>query len=137
MIIASSKAGGGTIKPENVYTAAINNFTLLRLWFGGGELQTYAVEKDGSVKLADLVKIDLERYGKPTIDQHKVPLQPTARVQESKMEATHKAGIEAKGDTTTASKRIENAPPPGKKKPVRKKTSTPKATTTTHSHSHG
>ena len=136
MIIASSKAGGGTIKPENVYTAVINNFTLLRLWFGGGELQTYAVEKDGSVKLADLVKIDLERYGKPKIDQHKVPIQPTAHVQESKMEATHKAGIEAKGDTTTASKRIENAPPPGKKKPVRKKTTSPKAPTTTHSHSH-
>lgn len=136
-IMASSKAGGGTIKPENVYTAMINNFTLLRLWFGGGELQTYAVAKDGSVKLADLVKIDLERYGKPKIDQHKVPIQPTAQVQESKMEATHKAGIEAKGDTTSASKRIENAPPPGKKKPARKKTSAPKPTTTTHSHPHG
>jgi hypothetical protein len=143
-IIASSKAGGGTIKPENVYTAAINNFTFLRLWFGGGELQTYAVEKDGSVKLADLVTIDLQRYGKPKIDQHNVPIQATARVQESKMEASHKAGIEAKGDTTTASDRIENAPPPGKKKPLRKSISKskPASTTskpqpsTTGSHSH-
>ena len=137
MIIASSKAGGATIKPENVYTAVINNFTLLRLWFGGGELQTYAVEKDGSVKLADLVKIDLERYGRPKIDQFKVPIQPTAQVQESKMEATHKAGIEAKGDTTSASKRIENAPPPGKKMPVRKTSSKPKPSTSTHPHGHG
>ena len=136
MIIASSKAGGGAIKPENVYTAMINNFTLLRLWFGGGELQTYAVEKDGSVKLADLVTIDLERYGTPKIDQHKVPIQPTAQVQKSKMEASHEAGIEAKGDTTTASKRIENAPPPGKKKPVRKKAATPKASTPAHTHTH-
>jgi hypothetical protein len=119
-IIASSKAAGGTIKAENVYTAVINNFTLLRLWFGGGELQTYAVDKHGSAKLADLVKIDLTRYGKPKINQLKVPIQPTAQVQESKMEASHKAGIEAKGDTVTASKRIENAPAPGKKKPLRK-----------------
>ena len=33
---------GGVIKPENVYAASINNFCFLRLWFGGGELQTYA-----------------------------------------------------------------------------------------------
>lgn len=143
MIIASSKAGGGTIKPENVYTAVINNFTLLRLWFGGGELQTYAVEKDGSAKLADLVKIDLKRYGKPKIDQFKVVVQPTAQVQESKMEASHKAGIEVKGDTLSASKRIENAPAPGKKKPLKKTSSKSKAATTTKpksttdTHTHG
>ena len=129
-IIASSKAGGGTIKPENVYTAVINNFTLLRLWFGGGELQTYAVEKDGSAKLADLVNIDLKRYGKPKIDQFKVVVQPTGPVQESKMEATHKAGIEATGDTTAASQRIQNAPPPGKKKPLKKTSSKTKSATT-------
>src|SRR5438132_11440602 len=49
-LISSSHADGGVIKPENVYTAIINNFTLLRLWFGGGEPQTFAVYKNGSVK---------------------------------------------------------------------------------------
>ena len=118
-IIASSKAAGGTIKPENVYTAVINNYTLLRLWFGGGEIQTYAVKKDGSVELADLVKIDLKRYGKPKIDQHKVPIAPTARAAPSSMEAKAKHGIAMKADTTSASRRLETQKPPGKKPAIR------------------
>jgi len=81
-------------------------------------LQTFAVYKDGSVKLVDLVKIDLKRYGKPKIDQHKVPIASTARVAPSSMEAKAKQGISAKADTTSASRRIETQRPPGKK-PVR------------------
>lgn len=110
------RSAGGVIKPENVYTGAINNFSLLRLWFGGGEIQTFAVYKDGSAKLVDLVKIDLKRYGIPKIDQHKVPIQPTGRVQESATTVKEQRGVSVKADTTAASRRIESHPPPGKKK---------------------
>ena len=114
-ILSTSKAAGGTIKPENVYTGIINNFTLLRLWFGGGELQTFAVHKDASVQLVDLVKVDLKRYGKPKIDQHKVVIPPTARAAPSSMEAKAAHGVPMKADTTAASRRIETQRPPGKK----------------------
>lgn len=109
------QSAGATIKQENVYTAAVNNFSLLRLWFGGGELQTYAVDKKGNVKLADLVKIDLKRYGTPKIDQHKVPVAPTAPLHPPSMVAKEKAGISMKADTTAASRRIQSHPPPGRK----------------------
>ena len=109
------ESAGGTIKPENVYTAMINNFTYLRMWFGGGELQTFAVYKDGTTKLVDQVSIDLKRYGTPKIDQHKIPVPPTGRVQPSNMETKAKAGVAMKADTTAASKRIESQPAPGKK----------------------
>jgi hypothetical protein len=138
IIASSSTPPGAKIEPKNVYTAMINNFTLLKLWFGGGELQTYAVQKDGSVKLADLVKIDLERFGKPKIDQYKVVVQPTSRVQASGMEARDKAGVTAKSDTTAASRRLETSRAPGKKKPGLRPASTPKSSTTkttgTHNH---
>jgi hypothetical protein len=135
-------SNGGTIKPENVYTAVINNFSFLQLWFGGGEMQTYAVYKDGSVKLVDQLNIDLKRYGKPKIDQHKVVVAPTARAAPSSMEAKGTHGIAAaKTDTTAASQRIQTHPAPGKKAhkgrvvPARK-TPTPKSpvstTPTTH-----
>jgi hypothetical protein len=110
------KSAGGTIKPENVYTAMINNFSFLRMWFGGGDLQTFAVYKDGTTKLVDQVSIDLKRYGTPKIDQHKIPIAATGRVQPSSMETKAKAGVAMKADTTAASKRIETQPPPGKKK---------------------
>ena len=124
-LFGTYKVAGGVMKPQNVYTAMINNFTFLRLWFGGGELQTFAVYKDGTTKLADQVSIDLKRYGTPKIDQHKVPIAATGRVAPSSMEAKAKKGIApAKTDTTAASRRIETHPPPGKKKaravPVRK-----------------
>jgi hypothetical protein len=114
-LFSMSRAAGGTIKPENVYTAAINNFSFLQLWFGGGEVQTFAVHKDGSVKLVDQVSIDLKRYGTPKIDQHKVPIAPTAKVAPSSMETKAAHGIPMKADTTAASRRIETHPPPGKK----------------------
>jgi 3',5'-cyclic AMP phosphodiesterase CpdA len=108
---------GGTFRPNNVFTGVINNFTLLRLWFGGGELQTFAVFKDGSSKMVDHVDIDLRRYGVPKIDQRKVPIPPTASVHVASMEAKEKAGIAVKSDTTAASRRIETHPPPGRKHP--------------------
>jgi hypothetical protein len=110
-------SAGGSIKPENVYVGQIDNFTLLRLWYGGGELSTYAVYKDGSVKLADHVNIDLKRYGKQKIQQKKkVPITPTASAAPSSMEAKMKHGVSMKTDTTAASRRLETHPPPGKSK---------------------
>jgi hypothetical protein len=111
--------GGGTIKPENVYTAVINNFTYMQLWFGGGALQTFAVYKDGTVKMVDQVEIDLKRYGKPKIDQNKIVVAPTARSAPSTMEAKASHGLAAaKSDTTSASRRLETQRPPGKKSRV-------------------
>jgi len=110
--------GGGTIKPENVYTAVINNFTYMQLWFGGGALQTFAVYKNGTVKLVDQVQIDLKRYGKPKIDQNKIVVAPTARSAPSSMQAKETHGIAAKSDTTSASRRLETSRPPGKKSRV-------------------
>jgi hypothetical protein len=131
---------GGVMKPENVYAASINNFTFLRLWFGGGELQTYAVYKDGSAKLVDLVKIDLKRYGIPKIDQHKVPIAPTAGVAVSKMQAEEQHGIHAKTKTAAPSQRLESHPPPGKKAqsrtlPASRRTPKKQTTSTHPSHS--
>lgn len=115
-LFSQYKCAGATIKPENVYTAQINNFTVLRLWYGGGELSTYAVYKNGDAKLADHVSIDLKRYGTPKINQKKIPVVPTAAAHPSKMETEMKHGIPMKSDTTAASRRIESHPPPGKKK---------------------
>ena len=131
-LFSESKSAGGTIKPENVYTAMINNFSYLKLWFGGGELQTYAVYKNGTVKLVDQVSIDLKRYGTPRIDQHKVPVAATGPVGPSSMQAKATHGIAAKVDTTAASQRIETQSPPGKKvrpAPVKKTTPVKKAST--------
>jgi hypothetical protein len=115
-LFSQSHVEGGAIKPENVYSAVINNFTLLRLWFGGGELQTFAVYKNGTVKMVDQVEIDLKRYGTPKIDQHKVVVAPTARSAPSSMQAKATHGIApAKSDTTAASQRLETQRPPGKK----------------------
>ena len=75
---------------------------------------SFAVYKNGSVKLVDQVKIDLKRYGTPKIDQHKVVVAPTARAAPSTMEAKAKHGIAAKADTTAASRRLESQRPPGK-----------------------
>lgn len=114
-IFADYKVAGSTIDPKNVYTAEINNFTFMRLWFGGGELQTFAVDKAAKAQLVDHVSIDLTRYGIPKIDQHKVPIAATAPVHVPSMEAKMQHGVKpAKTDTTAASQRIETHPAPGK-----------------------
>jgi hypothetical protein len=115
-LFSEYKSAGSSIKPENVYTAEINNFSFLRLWFGGGELQTFAVDKAAKATLVDHVTIDLRRYGIPKIDQRKVPIAATGPVRPSGMETRAKQGVTAKTDSTTASKRIQTQPPPGAKK---------------------
>jgi hypothetical protein len=117
-IFSQYKSAGASIKAEDVYTGVINNFTFLRLWFGGGELQTYAVERNGKAHLVDHLNIDLARYGKPKIDQKKVVIAPTGPARASSMEVKEKRGIMEMADTTAASRRLETQPAPGKKKPT-------------------
>jgi hypothetical protein len=119
------KVAGSVIKPENVTAAQVFNFTHLRFWFGGGDFNTYAVEKDGSVTLIDQVQIDLRRYGIPRIDQHKVPLPPAKGPKEvMKMNGPMAAGTMAKTDSTTASDRILSQPAPAVKAPRARPTRT-------------
>src|SRR5206468_3660698 len=75
-MFAEYKVAGAVVKPDNVVTGKVFNFVLLRLWFGGGELYTYAVDKSAKPQLIDKVQVDLTRYGTPKIDQHKIPLPP-------------------------------------------------------------
>jgi hypothetical protein len=68
------------------------------------------------------VLIDLTRYGTPKIDQHKMPL-PPAKGPRGPMSSMSDTGMKtpAAKDSTSASKRILTAPPPGKKAPSKKK----------------
>jgi hypothetical protein len=61
-------------KPENVVTAVVYNYVHMRIWYGGGEFFTYAVDKYGKDQLIDHVQIDLKRFGTPEIDQNKMPI---------------------------------------------------------------
>ncbi len=114
-LFSEYKVAGSVVKPENVTAAEVFNFTHLRLWFGGGDFYTYAVEKDASVTLIDKVLIDLNRYGIPKIDQHKVPIAPAKGPSET-MKTTSAGGMPpaaAKIDSTSASDRLLSKPPPG------------------------
>jgi hypothetical protein len=121
-LFAEYKVAGSIVKPENVFTAQVFNFVHMRLWFGGGEFYAYAVDHKSKSTMIDKVQIDLGRYGTPKIDQHKIPIPPSKGPQgvEEKEGATAaavgKAPPSAKIDTTTASKRLLKAAPPGKPK---------------------
>jgi hypothetical protein len=82
------------------------------------------VLRDGTVRLADHVQIDLKRYGVPKIDQHKVPIPAEPKSQPPPTEENPKAkGLisTTKSDSVSAvSKTIKNTPPPSRAKtPVR------------------
>jgi hypothetical protein len=102
------KVAGSVVKPENVYTGRFYHFIHMKLWFGGGEFYTYAVEKGGKVRLADHVGIDLERYGVPEVDQQKMPV-PQQKTKSPPEDS--KRPKSASTDSTSASKRIESSPP--------------------------
>ena len=122
-LFAEYHIAGGSVLPENVYTAEAFHFLLVRIWFGGGELVAYAVDAKGKTTAIDRVAIDLKRYGTPQIDQHKVVI-PRAK--------GPKGGAEGKGngsslpllgshpDSTSASRRLLSQPPPGRKTPLPK-----------------
>jgi len=114
---------GSVVKPQNVLTDEVFNFVHLRLWYGGGELRAYAVDRNAKSSPIDHVQIDLARYGTPRIDQHKMPLPPEKgpRGTKGSMSDVRPKGNAAGQDTLSASKRILDSPPPGKKTPLRKK----------------
>jgi hypothetical protein len=87
----------------------------LRLWFGGGELITYAVDKDANASRIDDVKIDLQRYGIPKIDQFKIVLPPAEGPQEATdVAAARDTTAEAGGDSLSSSERLLSKPAPTK-----------------------
>lgn len=115
-LFSEYRVAGGGIKPENVSTAQVFNFGHMRLWFGGGEFYAYAVDAQSKATQIDKVSIDLKRYGIPKIDQHKIPIAPSKgptapKEREGKMKA-----MVAGPDTTAASTRILQTPPPAKAK---------------------
>jgi hypothetical protein len=113
-IYSEYKVAGSVVKPENVFTDQVFNFTHLRLWFGGGDLYTYAVDKDSHVTVIDHVQIDLNRYGIPKIDQHKMPLPPAKGPAEVMKTAAAMPAMPASAmvDTSAASDRLLSKPPP-------------------------
>jgi hypothetical protein len=131
-MFAEYRVAGSTIKPENVLTGAFFHFVHLRLWFGGGDFTTYAVEDDGSVRIADHVQVDLKRYGVPKIDQKKMPVMPEQETQPPPLEESspEKRAEAAKRDSTLTGPQLETTPPPGRvttpKRTTPKRVTTPK-----------
>jgi hypothetical protein len=112
------RVAGATVKPENVTSNKVFNYSHVRLWFGGGDLHTYAVDQYSNSTLIDAVQIDLNRYGIPKIDQHKVPIPPSTGPAEvpkplaaMPVAAATPAGA-AKGVPATSSERLLSKPSP-------------------------
>lgn len=116
---------GGVFKPENVVTAVVFNYEHLRLWYGGGELFTYAVDKYGKDKLIDHVEIDLKRFGTPEIDQDKMPI-PAASGPKVPETTAVKTPTAASPDTTKGVKPVVK--PSSKRTTVRPKQKVPAPT---------
>lgn len=123
-LFAQYEIAGGTVKPENVYTAEAFHFMLMRIWFGGGEFFTYAVDAKGRPTQIDRVAIDLARYGTPQIDQHKIVIPrasgPKAGHEKESRSSSPLPVVGSHPDSTDAARRLLTQPPPGKKAPLRK-----------------
>jgi predicted MPP superfamily phosphohydrolase len=113
-LFSEYKVAGSVVKPENVFTSQVFNFTHLRLWFGGGDLYTYAVDRKSNATLIDKVQVDLGRYGIPKIDQHKLIVPPSTGPAETMKPAASvpTAPAATAVDSTSASKRLLSKPPP-------------------------
>jgi hypothetical protein len=109
---SSYRVAGSHVDSANVVTGAFNHFIHVRLWFGGGELYTYSVDKNSKTTLADKVRIDLTRYGVPRIDEHKVPILPKPMGTAGPHEEVAKNPSPARADTVANSKRILATPTP-------------------------
>ena len=119
-LFSAYKVAGSVVKPENVFTSQVFNFTQVRLWFGGGEFHTYAVDQNSNATLIDKVAIDLNRYGIPEIDQHKVILPPAKGPTEAQKPVASKPDTTGtKVDSPSASERLlEKSPPSGVPEPA-------------------
>ena len=128
-LFSEYKVGEAVVKPENVFTSQVFNFTHLRLWFGGGDLTTYAVDNQSAVTRIDELKVDLNRYGIPKVDQHKMPVPPSKGPSETaKTDVSMPArSAGATVDSTAVSGRLLSKPPPSVvNKPKRKRSPQPK-----------
>jgi hypothetical protein len=113
-LFAAYEVEGCAFRPEDVFASMSFTFTHLKIWFGGGEFLTYAVDEKGRTAVIDQVKIDLKRFGIPEIDQFKIPIpqeKPTLPPEDKKKEDTA-----ATPDSTGASERLLTTPPPAKPK---------------------
>jgi hypothetical protein len=117
----------GVFKPENVVTAVVFNYVHMRLWYGGGEFTTYAVDRNGKDQQIDHVEIDLKRFGTPEIDQNKMPI-PTSSGPKGPTETAGKNIPAAAPDTTKGVKPVVK--PSSRRTTVRAKQTVPKATKT-------
>lgn len=120
---------GSVVKPENVFTGAFNHFIHVRLWFGGGEILTYAVDSKSQATQVDKVRVDLTRYGTPQIDQNKVAIAPKAPSTAGGHEEKVVKAVPVKSDSVATSKRILTKPSPleaskQQKRPVAKRDTT-------------
>jgi predicted MPP superfamily phosphohydrolase len=113
-------------KPENVVTAVVFNYVHMRIWYGGGEFFTYAVDKNGKDQLIDHVQIDLKRFGTPEIDQNKMPIPATSGPKQPG-ETEAKKLPSAPPDTTKGVKPVVK--PSSRKTTVRPKQPVPKPST--------
>lgn len=107
-------------KPVNVYASESFNYSLLRFWFGGGDLHTYAVDAGGGDQLIDELEIDLKRFGVPEIDQQKIPIPPAVgpRQPTPAEEAPAVDRTEAPADSASAVKPVTKpSSKPGAKPP--------------------
>src|SRR5262249_2814827 len=114
-LFSEYSVAGGKISKNDVLTDVVFHYCLLRLWFGGGELYTYAVNADASKQQIDKVQVDLKRYGVPKIDQKKMPLPEAPGPKEKKTEGEKPVAEArsaktqkqiAKADTSAATRRI-------------------------------
>ena len=113
-LFSQYRVAGSSVKPEDVFSAQVFHFVHLRLWFGGGDFYTYAVDQKSRATLIDKVQIDLKRFGSPKIDQHKIPVPPAPGPAEPTKETAKPAPgpSAAKVDSTSASTRILSQPAP-------------------------
>jgi hypothetical protein len=117
-LFSEYKVAGSVVKPENVFTSQVFNFSHLRFWFGGGSLYTYSVDDKSKATLIDNVQIDLKRYGIPKIDQRKLIVAPSKGPTAIMRPAPT---TDAAADSIAASKRLLAKPPPKAAAPVRRK----------------
>ena len=121
-LFSEYRVAGSVVTPANVFTEQVFHFIHVRLWFGGGEFFTYAVERNRTVRLIDDVKFDLKRYGVPVVDQKKIPVPIVVKTQPPPTEESSSRKNPALSDSTSASERFNANPPP--KRPAPKPSTT-------------
>jgi hypothetical protein len=128
---AAYKVDSSLFKPENTFTSMSYHYILLRLWFGGGDLRTFAVDAQSKDTEIDQVEVNLKRFGIPQVDQKKMPVPPkSGPSQPAPAEERNPNRQVASPDSTRAVKPVTKAsskPQPAPKKPAPKPAPKPAA----------